>query len=184
MCRARTRIGFLPSDIGPSVKRIGFGSCPRQAVAPNCMSGSSRCCHVCHLAGALAIAYLFSHAVANTTLSDWTQQWLMLALLLGFLISTPCGAWLVPIVGGAALLGSSLVGNSDLGGDESLWGLGAFVAAHGAYIALFGGGLFCAYETQRSGRCSMFHRLPLCCSLSCSMAGECRLPSFVSPCCS
>lgn len=87
-------------------------------------------------------------------------------------------------VGGAALLGSSLVGNSDLGGDESLWGLGAFVAAHGAYIALFGGGLFCAYETQRSGRCSMFHRLPLCCSLSCSMAGECRLPSFVSPCCS
>lgn len=31
-------------------------------------------------------------------LSDWTQEWLMLALLLGFLISAPCGAWLVPML--------------------------------------------------------------------------------------
>ncbi len=181
--RALTRIGFLPSHIGPSVKRLGFRSCPRQAVAPNCMSGSSRCGHMCRLAGALTFAHLFGHTVGYVVLSDWTQGWLMLALLLGFLISAPCAAWRGPMPGGAALLGSSLMDNSDPGDAEFLRGLGAFAAVYIACVALFRrGGLSCAHEMPSSGHGPRFHRLPLCWSLSYRMTGEYRVPSLTTPC--
>lgn len=89
----------------------------------------------------LTVAHLFGNATGNALLSGWTQQWLMLALLLAFLLTAPHRAWMARALGTLALLGSSLGDNSDLGGDEFVQGLGAFAFAHLAYIALFWWGI-------------------------------------------
>lgn len=89
----------------------------------------------------LVLIHLSGHAAGNAELAGWTQQWLMFALLLGFLLAAPSAAWPALLAGSLALLGSSLGDNSDVGGGQLLRGLAAFAAAHVAYIVLFAWGL-------------------------------------------
>lgn len=75
-------------------------------------------------------------------------------------------AWLGPMLGGAALLGSSLMDNSDLGGAEFLRGLDAFAAVHIACVALFGRG-----DCPARTKCKVVHTALA--STACHCAGHC-----------
>lgn len=98
---------------------------------------------------ALTVVHLAAHLLGQESIAADTKNWLMPTLLLGFLVNLPRPLSLAGALGTGALLSSTIGDASDLDGSGFLTGLGAFAAAHVAYLLLFRFGLGLHFRDAR-----------------------------------